>query len=548
MNPLTAKISFEYFKNLDLLSVGITVAAIGILGFIVYLSNRKSITNRTFLFFSLITIFYGVLNYLNFQITSPEVALWNVRLTIFFAVWHTFYFFQFFYVFPKEKITFPKIYNLALVPIVVLTSFFNLTPLVLNKVTELTLEGKISKIANGPGIALFGLVIVSLVAGGIFLLIKKVINSSSREEKKQLKLISVGVFTTFAFLITFNFVFPALLDNSRFVPLGALFMFPFIAFTFYAIVKHHLLNVKVIATEILTFVLAVVSLFEVIISRDITTVVFRLVVFALVLAFGILLIRSVRREVEQREKLEILTKELEAANEKLKELDKLKSEFLSFASHQVKAPMNVVKGFATLIYDGSYGQVPDKVRETAQKIKESADRMIALVNNLLDLRKIEEGKMEIKLETASVDGLISEVVEELKTLAEKKNLSLTFEKPGQEIKAQIDPQKFRQVIQNLLENSIKYTDTGGVIITIANNQTGSVLITIVDTGRGIPSDLLAHLFEQYKRNASLKDKIEGTGLGLFIAKEIIKGHKGDIWAESEGEGKGSKFYVRIPAG
>lgn len=471
-----------------------------------------------------------------------------MRLTIFFAVWHTFYFFQFFYVFPKEKITFPKIYNLALMPIVALTSFFNLTPLVLNKVTELTLEGKISKIANGPGIALFGLVIVSLVTGGIFLLIKKVINSSSMEEKKQLKLISVGVFITFILLITFNFVFPALLDNSRFVPLGALFMFPFIAFTFYAIVKHHLLNVKVIATEILTFILAVVSLFEVIISRDITTVVFRLVVFVLIMAFGILLIRSVRREVEQREKLEILTKELEAANEKLKELDKLKSEFLSFASHQVKSPMNVVKGFATLIYDGTYGAVPDKVRETAQKIKESADRMIALVNNLLDLRKIEEGKMEIKLETASVDGLILEVVEELKTLAEKKNISLTFEKPGQEIKARIDPQKLRQVIQNLIENSIKYTDSGTVRITIIQDKKDSILITISDTGHGIDSQLLPHLFEQYKRDASLKDKIEGTGLGLFIAKEIIKGHQGQIWAESEGEGKGSRFYVRIPAG
>lgn len=536
---------FSNLNNIDLLSVGIAIAAIGILGFIVFFNNRKSITNKTFLLFTLSGISWSIFNYINYQFQNPTLVLWFLRMVIFSAVWYCFFLFQLFYVFPKEKIELSKKYKFILIPIVAGTSIITLTNLVFPKIDELAPVGEVSKITPAAGIFLFGIVVIALIASGLIILFRKIINGQGIE-KVQYRFVLIGALITFSLHIVFNFILPAFFDIRRFIPLGAVFIFPFAAFTAYAIVKHHLLNVKTIATEILTFILSVVTLFEVILSKDIAAIILRSGVFILVLAFGILLIRSVLKEVEQRERLEVLTAELEAANEKLKELDKLKSEFLSFASHQVKSPMNVVKGFATLIYDGTYGQVPDKVKETAEKIKESADRMIALVDNLLDLRKIEEGKMEIKLESTAVDQLVSEVVDELKPLADKKKLIINYNKPTQEIKTRLDPQKFRQVIQNLIENSIKYTDTGSVIINIENKD-GSVLISIADTGHGIPVELLPHLFEQYQRDASLKDKIEGTGLGLFIAKQIILGHKGEIWAESEGPGKGSRFYVKIQA-
>ena len=263
------------------------------------------------------------------------------------------------------------------------------------------------------------------------------------------------------------------------------------------------------------------------------------------MAFGIMLIRSVLKEVEQREKLEILTKKLENANAKLRELDRLKSEFLSFASHQVKAPMAVVKGFATLIYDGTYGPVSDQIRETAHKIKDSADRMITLVNNILNLRKIEEGKMEYHFEEVNMVNLTRQMLEELKPLADNKTLTLTLEGEVTEAMVRADVEKFRQVLQNLIENAIKYTERGWVKV-VLEKTASSLLIKISDSGRGLSEELISRLFERFNRDEAVAKKIEGTGLGLYIAKQIILAHQGEVWAESLGKEQGSLFTVKIP--
>lgn len=238
---------------------------------------------------------------------------------------------------------------------------------------------------------------------------------------------------------------------------------------------------------------------------------------------------------------------LKEANEKLKELDRLKSEFLSFASHQVKTPMSVVKGYAELVYDGVYGDVPDKIKEVALKIKSSADNMITLTNDLLDLRKIEEGRMKINPEVVDLNKLVGEVADELKTLASSKNLKLNFETDLQEAKAEVDVQKFRQVVQNYIENAIKYTPSGWVKVQISKSPSdaNNILIIISDSGLGMSKELIPKLFKQFSRGDDSSVKILGTGLGLFIAKTIVETHGGKTWAESDGEGKGSRFYVEI---
>ncbi|MBI2514758.1 hypothetical protein HYV91_01025 [Candidatus Wolfebacteria bacterium] len=538
------------FNNLDLLSVGLAVAGVGILGFIVFFNNRRSITNITFLIFSIITVFWSVVNYLYYQISAIETSFWILRFVIFLGVWHAFSFFQMCYVFPKEKVGFPRWYKFILLPFIVITAVLTFTPLVFNQVAEVSSGGGIEKIVNGPGIFVFAVAVLTMVIGGVSILVRKTVKAKDIE-RAQFRYVTLGTFITFVLLMIFNFILPAFFDNPRFIPLGAVFIFPFIAFTAYAIFKHHLLHIKIIATEILTFILAVVSFVEVVLAREPNVVIFRSLVFALILIFGILLIRSVRREVEQREKLEILTKELEAANEKLKDLDKLKSEFLSFASHQIKSPMAVVKGFASLIYDGSYGPVSDKIKETVGRIKESVDRLLALVNNFLDLRKIEGGKMEYNFELADVVGLVKKIVDDFKILAGDKHLKLTLEAPPGEIKTKIDVQRLSQVIQNLIDNGIKYTEKGFVRVSLTkqlttNNQQREVLITVSDSGRGMSAELIPKLFEQFSRDDSVRKLKQGTGLGLFIAKQIVSGHNGQIWAESAGEGKGSKFFVKLP--
>src|SRR3989344_2875345 len=222
----------DAFKNLDLLSVGMTIAAIFILGITVFLSNRQSATSRMFLLFSAITVAYGVFNYLSYHVTSsPQMALNLIRATLFFAVWHAFSFYLLFYVFPDESSGLSLSQKFIVLPITIAVSLLALTPLTLSGIKELSAEGRILKAINGPAIALFGIWIFYLVAGGIFLLIKKM-SQAKGHRKKQFATVSIGVVVTFSLLVIFNFIYPAILDNARFVPLAALFMLPFIGFAF----------------------------------------------------------------------------------------------------------------------------------------------------------------------------------------------------------------------------------------------------------------------------------------------------------------------------
>jgi signal transduction histidine kinase len=292
----------------------------------------------------------------------------------------------------------------------------------------------------------------------------------------------------------------------------------------------------VITAELLTFAIWVAVFIRVLVADSLRERLFESGLFFLVLVFGILLIRSVLR--------------LEAANEKLKQLNRMKSEFLSFASHQVKAPMAVVKGIASEIVEESYGPVSEEVKKASLQIKEMIDRMISLVENFLDWRKIEEGKMEYLWSKVELAELVQNVVEELKVITKEKGLELTLEAPqtpSQGIQIKADKQRLRQVIQNLVENAIKYTDKGFVKVKVREKE-NSVLVIVKDSGRGIAKEHLPHLFQQFSRVSTTAKEIKGTGLGLYIAKEIITAHKGKIWAESEGVGKGSVFYVELPEG
>jgi signal transduction histidine kinase len=396
-------------------------------------------------------------------------------------------------------------------------------------------------IVPGPLYIIFPLFFVLFVCFALYLLLKERRATKDPVLRTQIDLVLGAQIFGFGGGIT-NFL-PQIFNIY---PFGNYFIVAYIFFISYSILKHGLFNLKVIATELLIYGIWIFLAARTLLGQTLSD---RIIDGALLIAmvvFGILLINSVRREVEQRIKLEALTKELEAANEKLKDLDKLKSQFLSFASHQVKAPMNVVKGYATLIYDGTYGPASDKIKDTAIKIKESADRMIALVNNIMDLRKIEEGVMEYKFEEANIGDMVADVVGEFRMLAENKKLQLEFTKPEKILMANVDIQKVRQSIQNLVENAIKYTDTGWIKVEVNEFQYNNVLVTVTDTGHGIAPELLPKLFEQYQRDSATASKIEGTGLGLFIAKEIVTANHGEIWAESGGTGKGSKFCIKLP--
>lgn len=537
-------------NNLDLFSVGMVIAAIGILGFVLYFNNTKSITNRTFLYLSITIIFWSIFNYLVDQISLPNLTLWILRLVMFFAVWFAFYLFKLAYVFPKEKYIFSNNYRWILVPIVIIISITTLTPLVFKEIIKISLDGKVEQVTNGFGIFTFASLVVFLLISSVFIFVKKTF-SFTGQEKKQSRFVLIGFTITFFLLIIFNFIFPAFFDNSNYIKFGALFIFPFIAFTSYAILKHKLFDVKIIATATLAFALSIVTFFEIIFSEGFSQILFRSSVFILVLIFSVFLLKSVSKEVAQREQIQRLADNLEKANVRLKELDRLKSEFVSFATHQIRAPLTAIKGYTSLIIEGSYGKISKEVKGAIDKIYQSSQSLVLVVEDYLNISRIEMGNMKYDFAIKDFDKLLRQIAEELMPNIKKTGLDFFLNiDESKEYKSNIDEGKIKQVIINLIDNAIKYTKEGSITVSLSKNEERKkLLVTVSDTGIGISKETMPKLFSKFIRAKNSHEvNIHGTGLGLYIAKQMTEAHKsGKLWVESEGEGKGSKFFVELDA-
>lgn len=535
------------FGHIDLLVLGLTIAAIGMLGFIVYFNNRESATNKAFLAFSLVSVVWGILNFASYQVSSPEVSLWLWRLVIFSAVWFCFGIFHLATVFPKPQVSQTRVYRFILIPLVALSSLMTLTPLVFAQLTSIPAPGVVPVIENGPLIPVFGLTVALLVLGAVYRFVKKM-RKATGALRQQYFLIMLGTFVTFALLIVFNYVLPTNFRIFAFIPFGAVFIFPFIAANAYAIYEYRLFNVKVIATQLLAFLLTVVTLLQVFFSAELLEVVFRVSTFVLVLVASIFLVQSVMREVEQREEIERLAENLKVANEKLKELDKLKSQFLSIASHDLRAPLTIVRNFISLLLDGTYGTLTPAAKEGLHQVFDRATDMTKSVDTYLNVSRIEQGSMKYDFIEIELLPLVQNAVNAFRQNAEKKSLaiSFTFSPDLKGAKAKLDVAKINEVLNNLLDNSIKYTLKGSLDIS-AVRQGNIARLIFKDTGVGMSKETIGKLFQLFSTGeASKKVNTSSTGVGLYITKAHVLAHGGKIWAESEGEGRGSTFILELP--
>jgi len=345
-----------------------------------------------------------------------------------------------------------------------------------------------------------------------------------------------------------SFIFPSLsiFSFSGLDSIGLLFFLFFIA---YSITKQHLFNIKVIATELITFVLWIFILIRGLIAENLQEMLVEGILLIVTIVVGILLIRSVIREVQQREKIQLLATDLEKANVRLTELDRQKSEFVSFATHQLRAPLTAMKGYASLILEGDMGVVPPEARQAVSRIFESSNTLATIVDDYLNITRIELGTMKYAFDTIDLKALVEDVIGELKPSIEKAavEFSFTAENSGTDYRITADRDKLKQVIGNLIDNSLKYTPSGSVVVSLSYDRPRHRFIfRLRDTGIGIAPETLPLLFQKFTRagNAN-KTNIKGTGLGLFVAKEIITAHHGEIRAESLGEGKGSTFTVEL---
>ena len=213
----------------------------------------------------------------------------------------------------------------------------------------------------------------------------------------------------------------------NFIPVIAVFIVFFAVFTVYLIFKYRVLSRKVITAQFSVGAILIFILIRLFASKTQEEFIWNILLFLIIIASGALLVQSVFKEVRQREKLELLSKNLESANKKLEQIDTARKEFLSFASHQLRAPMTIIKGYANLLLDKTYLGSLDKSKPIISKIINSTEQLDRLIKNFLDARAIEEGKMSYNPEPIDLVSLASSMVDEFKFAANEKNLTLDFE-------------------------------------------------------------------------------------------------------------------------
>lgn len=231
----------------------------------------------------------------------------------------------------------------------------------------------------------------------------------------------------------------------------------------------------------------------------------------------------------------------------LRELDKLKSEFVSVATHQLRSPLSVVRLAVETVLNGEVGQINDKQKNFLDQAYRSNERMIQLVDDLLDISRLEAGKTEYALVEGSLEELTENSVQEFHQIAKQKNILLNYHGPDKPLPhIKINALKLKMVIENLVDNAIKYTPNNGQVDVHVKDNNDSIEVVVQDTGVGIPTDQIPKLFAKFFRASNaLEKRIDGTGLGLYIAKKIVEKHNGHIWVESA-EGKGSQMHFIIP--
>src|SRR5574343_351405 len=252
-------------------------------------------------------------------------------------------------------------------------------------------------------------------------------------------------------------------------------------------------------------------------------------------------------EVEKKsveEKVVERTTELTAANDRLTELDKVKTEFLSVAAHKLRTPLSAVKWiFSLLLDDNDNANLTVEQKSLIMKGHESNERIIRLINEMLVVTRIESGKMSYNFSFIHIEDLIDNCLQDFTGQAKEKTVRLIFNRPNERLPyINIDPDKIRAVIQNLIENALFYTHENGQIEVSAELSSNFIKVSVKDNGIGIPEKQKSGIFNKFFRaENALKARTDGSGLGLFVAKSIVEKHNGEIGFDSV-EGNGTTFY------
>jgi signal transduction histidine kinase len=250
---------------------------------------------------------------------------------------------------------------------------------------------------------------------------------------------------------------------------------------------------------------------------------------------------------ERPDELGDLARSFDTMTEQLRELDRLKAEFVSVASHEIKTPLSVIRGYVTLLADGIYGEVNEQQHKTLEAVNAQTDRLGRLVHRLLDVSRFEAGGARLELRQIDLHSFFDDLTSDFRVLAVQNGIDFPV-RLADDLPPRIlgDEDRLSEVLGNLLSNAFKFTSSGGTIRVDAARRDGGIQVEVEDTGVGIAPEKLPRIFEKfYQVENDAQPRSVGSGLGLAIAREIVEAHGGTIGAESQ-EGKGTRFRVFLP--
>lgn len=518
------------------------------LGIAVYNSNRKLPVNRWFLAISIFVILWNIFGFIAHRVSDEQISAIFVRANISAVSLYFVSFYYFSLYFPiRSKRT--SVIDIIVTIIGVVFSLLALfTPLIISSVhiissKQMTLQiGLLGNYFYGLTLLLTLWIIISLI---------KKYSNLDKVNKLKVVYFLVGTITYAVLNIIFNIGLVYIYKNNvNLTQLGDFSAIFFLGFTAYAITKHQLFNIKTIATETAVIALSTLLFVQAFLSNNIAEGALKVLIWILATYGGYILIKSVKKEIEQNIKLEELTAELEKANAHLKELDETKDNFLSMAAHELNTPIAAIEGYLSMIVDeGMCGPLDEKTGKYLRNIYDSSKRLAALVRDLLNVSRIESNRVHIIYSEAQIEDVIDQSIAEVKIKFDEVGHKLIWKRPSHPLpKTYLDISRIVEVIINLLGNAAKYTEAPGKIEVKTYTDENKIIVAVKDNGRGIPKDKATHIFEKFVQVDVLKDQVKGTGLGMFISKNLVEMHHGKLWFKSSTDENdhGTTFFFSLP--
>jgi len=534
MNPLFA---FSGFLNF-IVSV--------IFGILVYTNGRTKTENRYFTLFSFSVAFWSFGYYFWQTSNNSEDALFWCRLLMIGAIFIPLSYFQFVVSFlrqSRKKIIFLG-YIVALFFLIFDTSAYFIQRVEPKMMFEFW---------PVPGILypFFLLMFFGYVAYGWYLMIYSLNKIKQEDHRQQIKYVLFGTAIGFLggstnYLLWYNIPVP---------PYGNFLVIFYVIFAALAVLKYHLFEIRLIITELTVGVMSIILITLPFLMPTVLLKFITVIIFILFCIFGYYLIRATQQESKRREEAEMVAaKERELRHDaeilanNLKRLDAAKTQFLLSTQHHLRSPLSIVQGYLSLINEDAYGKIPAKAKEKINASLEATQKLIYLVDDLLDVAHFQMNKSKASKEPTDAINLIAGVVTDLLKLAQGKNLYLNFKPPSENISTiAIDSRSIREALYNIIDNAIKYTQEGGVTVSVAT--VGDKLrISVADTGIGMNEKdregLFDRIFERGKKAQNVN--VDGKDIGLYLAAQMIKSNGGTIDVKSEGWGEGTEFIIELP--